>query len=360
MKINKKAAAIIGLLMLVLYLVSFLLSYMFFSPNKTDLLTPLAEKNPEAGGMGLESSSLPEISEAEMINILLIGYGGAGHPGGNLADVLMVVNINLKNKKAALISIPRDAWVILPAKGEEKGQKVNTVFVEGGGELAKQTVELMLGIPVNYYAAISFSGFVNLVDVLGGIEVEVPVGFNDYYYPVKGLEDAACGKTAEEVAEILSTKSGFEIDKEFPCRFEYLHFDKGRQLMSGDRALKFVRSRHSTEHGGDFARSVRQQALLLGIKEKLLNLNVFSDFVPVYSLVKGNVRTDIDEKSISQIIEENQALGKYPIVQVNLTTNNVFKSFRTAGGQYILLPKSGADAWDQVHEYVREELGIEK
>lgn len=349
---RKLAAVSLGL---GLYAASVIVSAWYFYPRETGMLSPVPEGVSSGEGFDLETFS-PENSQDQMINVLLLGYGGAGHPGGNLTDTLMVVNLNLTDKRINLISIPRDIWLRLPDEGENRQQKINTAFVEGGGESAKKAAAAVIGMPVKYYATVSFEEFKGLIDGLGGVAVEVPVAFDDYYYPVKGLENESCGKSPEEVEAVLSTLTGFEIDKQFPCRYEHLHFEAGKQEMDGETALKFVRSRHSAQHGGDFARSVRQQALLTGIKDKLVNLRTFEDFAAAFRSLAEKVRTDINEEMVGKLLAEQGSLDSSPIGKVYLTTENVLRSTTGSDGQYRLVPESGEDSWDEVHIYIQQEL----
>jgi LCP family protein required for cell wall assembly len=90
-------------------------------------------------------------------------------------------------------------------------------------------LEEIMGIKTPYYALIGFEGFKNVIDTLGGVTVDVPEAFTDYTYPKNELQ-------------VMT-----------------VHFDTGVQLMSGERALQYARSRHSTS---DFSRSLRQQLIV--------------------------------------------------------------------------------------------------
>src|SRR5690606_8070895 len=124
---------------------------------------------------------------------------------------------------------------------------------EGGGIiLSRAVVEKVLDQPVDYVLRVDFSGFVQAVDMLGGIDVKVDRTFDDYEYPVSGKETDTCGFEGEEFEKRATDSSQLEA---FPCRYEHLHFDAGVQSMDGETALRFVRSRHATgAEGSDFAR----------------------------------------------------------------------------------------------------------
>lgn len=307
-------------------------------------------------------------------NVLLLGYGGAGHDGGYLTDVLIVVSIDSLSQKATLISIPRDLWVEIPVRSDLKTyQKINTAYAVGfddnkyplkepkyKGEigatrLAKEIVGEVVGMPIDHVVAVNFAGFSESIDILGSIEVDVPVAFNDYFYPVKGLENETCGKSSEEIAEFHDKYSGFDLEKQFECRYEHLHFDRGVQFMDGETVLKFVRSRHSSEHGGDFARSQRQHAVLVAIKNKVLSLGAIDEIVPFVNKFSDTIRTDINEEKLIEISKAYSNPSEYKVSTINLNEDNVLMSSTSTDGQFILVPKEGTGKWTQTQSFIGEQ-----
>ena len=184
------------------------------------------------------------------VNTLLLGIGGEDHLAGDLTDTMMLISARLDGKDLVVISLPRDLWV--PAIRA----KLNAVYyyqkAEDDVEKLRQTKAVfgeILGVPIHYAVMVDFRGFVELVDLVGGVEVEVEKSFDDYLFPIPGLENAL----PESV------------------RYEHLHFDEGVELMDGVRALKYVRSRNAQgDEGTDFARSRRQQRLLAALKSRLV------------------------------------------------------------------------------------------
>ena len=301
-------------------------------------------------------------------NLLLLGYGGAEHEGSYLTDVLMLVHINTSDKKISLTSIPRDLWVEIPLRSDlSEYRKINEAFAignddnkyplkesqfrgkSGGGNLAKHVVGKVLGIPVNYFVAVDFDGFRKVIDVLGGVEVEVEIPFDDYFYPVKGKENESCGKTSEEIANLTRTLSGFELEKEFKCRYEHLHFDKGITNLDGTTALKFVRSRHGDS---DFGRSERQFSVLKGVLAKLITLNAFDKTSSTIKTLFKMVRTNLDLPSIMALIEAIGPSSNYKIIDIHLNLDNVLAESRSDQGAYILIPKEGNLNFDGIRRYI--------
>ncbi|MBU0572280.1 LCP family protein [Patescibacteria group bacterium] len=348
-----------------LFFVGIGLSYLYFTLSRPyvagDKTVNITEAMP----------ATPVVDSPDTFNVLLLGYGGAGHDGGNLTDSITLASVDTKEKEVVLISIPRDLWIALPVDYDNtQNYKINAAYAiggdenkypnkkpvyrgeEGGGELAKYAASIVTGLEVDYYMSINFDGLVDAIDLLGGIEVDVSNPFDDYFYPVKGLENETCGISGEDIAEFHQKYSGFQLEKQFECRYEHLHFEKGLQKIDGETALKFVRSRHSDQYGGDFARSARQHEILAAIKNKLISLDAISQASPVLNKLTGSVNTDLDSEAIKQILTKAGNPLDYKIAHIYLTEDNVFYSSSSSGGQYILIPREGVNKWSEVHKYI--------
>ncbi len=307
-------------------------------------------------------------------NILLLGYGGEGHEGGTLSDAMLIINLDSR-KKVNIISIPRDIWVDIPIRSDISQKfKINHAYAIGlndplyplkepqykgefgGGNLAKKVVEDVTGLSIDYFIAVDFSGFKEIIDILGGIEVDVPVTFDDYFYPIKGKENDTCGKSQGEILRIQSLYSDTELHHQFECRYEHIHFEKGLTRMDGETALKFVRSRSSQQHGGDFARGERQKAVLLGIKDKLLSLGVIEKLDEMFGVLVKMVKTDLDLKAVKDLYEILGNPGEYKINYISINTSNVLVSTKSLDGQFILISKEGEGIWLGVQNYIRERM----
>lgn len=306
------------------------------------------------------------------LNVLLFGMGGEGHSGGTLADSITLININPEKKKTNIISIPRDLWVPIPTDwNNDTYNKINASYSIGiddsvrypnkktefrgrlgGGNLSKYVIEKVTGIPINYFVAINFSNYVDVINILGGIEVNVEKPFDDYFYPVKGLENEICGFSTEKIAEVHQKYSGFELEKQFTCRYEHLSFKKGKQNMNGETALKFVRSRHSDQYGGDFARSERQHEVLEAIKEKILSKNILGKGNQILEKLNKSVTTDIDINLLKEVLEPLGNITQYQINHIYITEENVLTSSKSQNGQYILQPKDGQGNFQGIKNYI--------
>lgn len=357
----------IGVLVVAFFTFSILrFSSIFIGSNEVKQTGGVVEASP---------SPTPPPDPLRPYTVLLLGYGGGTHAGGSLTDTLLLAYIVPREKRAVLFSIPRDLWVPIPVTEDtDEWSKINAAFAignddrkythkppefsgtGGGGRLAKAVVSEVLGIEVDYFAAVNFSGFTTAFESLGDITVQVPVTFDDSFYPIEGKENETCDKSEEEIAALTATMSGYKLEQEFTCRYEQLHFDAGPQVMDGETALKFVRSRHSEQHGGDFGRSQRQQALLTAVKNKVLTPAGLLKLVPTALQLTKYVQTDITSEKITQIVTTHEGLSEYTLETVRLTDKNALKQTYSSDRQYILIPSSGQDDWTSVRDFFQAEV----
>ena len=121
-------------------------------------------------------------------------------------------------------------------------------------------------------------------------------------------------------------------------------------------ALKFVRSRHSSEHGGDFARSQRQKAVLFAMKDKLLSLYAVKHAKGLFEEFRDLISTDFDLATIEAISKLVVNPGEYNVKFVSLTEDNVLMATKSMNGQFILIPKEGENVWVNVQKFVYDEI----
>ena len=271
----------------------------------------------------------------DRVNILLLGSGGLDHAAPDLTDSIIFASIRVKDGETILLSIPRDIWV------DSMRAKINTAYhygeekKKGGGLiLAKAAVSETLGQPIHYAILLDFSGFVKAVDLVGGVEIKVERAFDDYKYPIPGMEEA-------EPEEL---------------RYEHLHFDNGLQHMNGERALKYIRSRYAeNEEGTDFARSERQQKFLLAFKNKVLSVKTFLNPKRIKELAKilgDSIDTDIKEREYPEFLKLALKLKQSKIKTVVLNEDLLYTPLKSEyDNQWVLVPKSGD--WQEVQEYVK-------
>lgn len=169
------------------------------------------------------------------VNILLIGVDVTLNNRRQIvnmsrADTLMLISVDPERHRISVLSVPRDTRAFVPGVGDTK---INASYAFGGPELTIKSVEGLLGVPVHYYVKLGPESFARIIDAIGGVEVDV-----------------------EKDMKYTDTWAGLRID-----------LKKGRQHLSGDQAMQYVRFRHDAI--GDIGRVERQQKVLMALYAKL-------------------------------------------------------------------------------------------
>jgi polyisoprenyl-teichoic acid--peptidoglycan teichoic acid transferase len=266
--------------------------------------------------------------DRDRINIVLLGIGGKGHDGAYLTDTIMLVSLQPSTKKVSMVSIPRDMVVPIENMGWRKVNSINSfaeLKIPGSGGLAvSQSLSDILGTPIDYFLRVDFDGFVNIIDQLGGVEVDVDNTLDDYNYPVLGNEDAT-----------------------WNTRWEHLHIDKGWQKMDGALALKYARSRHGLGvEGSDFARAKRQQKIIEAVKEKVISMDILFKPTMISNIIQQleeHISTNLQVWEMVRIWEIFKDVQKGSIINKVIDNGPDGLLVNSVGedGAYILTPKSG-------------------
>ena len=302
------------------------------------------------------------------VNVLFLGIGGGKHDGPLLTDTIIYASIEPKSQKVTLISIPRDLWV------PDLGAKINTAYAfgenkkkNGGLLLMKTAVEKILGQPVDYVLRIDFNGFIKAIDLIGGIDVNVEKGFEDFEYPISGKEIDDCGFTGEEFEKRATSSAALEA---FPCRYERLSFKQGIERMNGDRALKFVRSRHAKgSEGTDFARAKRQEIVIEAFKNKIFSLNIIFNpgkLMGLYDVFQNSIHTNIQQSEYDDFMKLAQKMENAEINNVVFFYSDPYSekqgifinppASEVYNNQWVLIPRIGNGNFSEVQKYVECEI----
>lgn len=280
------------------------------------------------------------------VNILLLGIGGAGHDGPDLTDTMLVASIDPVNHKTGLLSIPRDMWVKMPNNFFGNYQKINAAYesgkykslgkqdasnanqkaVKAGFDSADQVVEQVLGIPIHYNVLVDFQAFKQAVDSVGGISVNVPT---QLYDPSVAWENGWNPVIAKA----------------------------GVQTMHGQQALLYVRSR---ETSSDFARTERQRAVMIALKQKILSLGTFSNPLKVSQLLSAfgdNVVTDLSINDAMRLYSLAKQISNTNVQSIGLADPpNNFVTTDSMNGLSVVRPTAGFYNYTAIQNFVRNAL----
>lgn len=192
------------------------------------------------------------------ISIMIVGIDDSEKrsqgEGNSRSDALLVATLNNKDKSIKLVSIPRDSYVYIPTVGYK--DKITHAHAYGGIDATRETVEGLLNVPIDYYFRVNFDAFIEIVDALGGVTVDVP-------YEINELD---------------------ENDK------RTVHLMPGTQEVNGREALALARTRHQDS---DVERGKRQQMILEAIASKATSVTSFTKYDKVLAAVGNNMQTDM-------------------------------------------------------------------
>ena len=235
------------------------------------------------------------------VNILLVWVGWDGHQWWYLSDTIIVASWNQELWAVTMISIPRDLYV----KSTWYVWKINWLFARGynkeksvisGAQSLTEFLQEMMWLQIPYYAVIDFKWFKEVVDTIWWVELYVPYTIHDTTYPDENLG------------------------------YETFHISAGLQVLDGDTALKYARSRHTTS---DFSRSQRQQELIKAIIEKMLqkeNLMNIDTLRELYDTYTRMVKTNISSKEMIWAVQ--YASPTPQIISFGLNTYCTYSSYK--------------------------------
>lgn len=282
------------------------------------------------------SKPLPE-KDPDRINILILGIRGTGqeNTGDLLTDVILLVSIKKSTGQLALISLPRDLYVTISNSG--KKEKINSAYAYGGLLLAKKIVSHTVDLFIDYSVSVDFAAFKEIIDALGGIAVYLDKPFEESFQWIKeGFEE-----------------NDFWFKKEIDGEEKWVfHIPAGRNILNGETALYYVRSRFSTN---DFDRMRRQQSVIMAIKDKALTLGVLTNPIKVYNLLDvlgKNIRTDMSLAEIGELINLSSDLDARELKRKIFDTMPEGLLYQThLNGEYVLLPVG--DNFDKIQEEIK-------
>mgnify|MGYP003413169137 FL=1 len=217
-----------------------------------------AEEVANSSYESLDGSELDEVTinkKAENISVLFIGVDDSETREGPIrSDAIMLATFNKEDNSVKLLSIPRDSYVYVPET--DKYTKINHAYAYGGTKATIETVENLLELDVDYYIRMNFYAFIDVVDALGGVKVDVPYN--------------------------LVEKNSSDLDT--------IQLKEGIQTLNGEEALAFARTR---KMDNDMERGKRQQELIEAIMSKATSAQSLSKYSKVLEAIGDNMKTDL-------------------------------------------------------------------
>ncbi|QQK81589.1 LCP family protein [Salicibibacter cibi] len=212
-----------------------------------------------------EHSDMREVAvdpDEDNISVLFLGTDNRDGDLDGLADAILLATFNRDEGSVNVISIPRDSYVQIP--GRPTQDKINHAHAFGGTDMAIDTVENLLDVPVDYYATLNFDAFMDTVDVFGGIEVNSSLSFTEQN--ADGDMDA-------------------------------IEIDEGPQVLDGEEALAYVRMRKQ-DPAGDIGRGERQQEVLGALIDEATSLSSIANYNEVFERLQKNMNMNMSFNEI--------------------------------------------------------------
>jgi polyisoprenyl-teichoic acid--peptidoglycan teichoic acid transferase len=287
-----------------------------------------------------KKNELQKDSSGRYTNILITGLDTRESGGLLNTDTIILVSYDYKSNNILLVSVPRDFHVEV-AEDVRWYARINSIYSsaeqkkkESGIEELVKTVERLTGHEIQYHAVVDFNAFVEIIDAVGGIDVNVENTFTDYMYP-KGLG------------------------------YQTVSFNAGPQTMDGETALKYSRSRHSPHNseGTDFARARRQQRVLIALKDKLLSSESFTNpktLMNILSSISGNLRvsdftiSDIEATfKLARKYDENNGKTYSFVLDPTVGAGLLVERKSLESGAYAIGPKLGLGEYDDIKDFLK-------
>ncbi len=262
-----------------------------------------------------EPNRAPRIEDRYTVLIV----GNDARPGEDRrlirTDSMMLLTMDPINQEAAILSIPRDLYVPIPVGTGNSREVITTRINEawqlgylrnypgGGAALMKRTVEYNFGVRVDNFVMVDFTGFERAVDTLGGIEIDVPYRIVDTEYPTMDYG------------------------------YKTIRFEPGRQVLNGERALIYARTRHQDS---DFGRTKRQQQIVLAMRDKALQINILPRLPQLFADLTSTIETDISLPDALNLARVAREIPRESILTHNLDGNATIDA--NVGGAAVLMP----------------------
>lgn len=313
--------------------------------NKT-LMDIYLEDNPDSFKL-ISSYEIKQKNESDFNNanvtkesfvVYLSGIDSYGKVNKSArSDVNLLAVVNPKSGKILLITTPRDYYVTLKSKNAK--DKLTHAGIYGIEESAK-TLGLLYDVDVNYYARVNFTSFVNIIDKLNGVTVNVE---KPDYRTNLGVD--CQGMVCEQ-----------DSKREFGSQMIYIK--PGVQTLNGEEALAYVRNRHQYKDG-DNARGRHQEEVLKAITEKAMSPSILTKYTSLLNALSSGVRTNMDQKTVAKLV--NYQLDKnikWTIESLAATGTDSYNTCYSIGKAKAYVMEPNIDSVNTIKEKIKETMNV--
>jgi len=266
-------------------------------------------------------------------NILVLGRPGQGYSGSNLTDTIILAHLtqDSPDKKAVLISLPRDLLVKVPNR--ETLTKINSLYSLSGIKGLKEKVTEITGFPIDHHLIVDLTVFEEIINLVDGLNIYVEEDINDPYFPGPNYSHQTFNLSA------------------------------GWRYLDGPTALRYVRTRY-TSPNGDFDRMARQQQVIQLLKQKVLALNPLWDFptyLKIFNSLNNHIETDLTLLKMRFFYQLAKDIGADKIKSIVVDRKET--GLLTGGGVMlgeqlasVVYPITGQGNYQEIQEYITKYL----
>lgn len=251
-----------------------------------------------------DSFAAQPLKKDGVYNILLIGSDSRTAGDEGRSDAMILLSISSKTKSIQMMSLLRDMYVEIPG---HKGNRLNAAYSFGGPQLLLETVEQNLGIEVNRYVVVNFQAFANLVDAVGGVNLEL---------------------TNDEVQLVNAYLNEYNMLRNMPIDTDYLDTSlSGMIELNGPQALAYCRNRYI---GTDFGRTERQRKVLAAVMKKL-PVSVVTNPRGLVNGLFPNLTTNLTKWECMMLSLQAGKLAVYDVVQSSIPMEGMYSNANIRG-----------------------------
>jgi LCP family protein required for cell wall assembly len=261
------------------------------------------------------------ISDKKPFAALLLGVdtGALGRSYKGNSDTMIVAVVNPQKKTTTMVSIPRDTVAQLIGTESFNMQKINAAYNVGGSDMAIDTVSKLVNVPIKYYMTINMGALENVVDAVGGVDVNVPFSYTDSHS-------------------------------------HNWRFTKGEMHLNGARALAYARMRHEDPEG-DYGRQKRQQQVIKAILKKAVSLNGLTKFNQLLKTVSNNIQTNLTFDDMTTIFTNYRAATT--TIHTDTLKGQAANIYSSLYGIYLDYQVPSNDEIQRVSTKMRAALGLQ-
>ncbi len=287
------------------------------------------------GGIKILSDS-ELLNDSKVLNIMLFGDDAMDDEGGEFgrSDTMILMSIDTRHQKIKLTSFQRDTYVAIPNHG---GNKINSSYSTGGPALAIKTIEANFGVAIDRYAVVGFSSFRNIIDILGGVDLELTqseIDYINYQRTHRGEEDM----------------------------YPYLDASEGMVHLCGGQALWYARNRgwdyewsEFKSSGDDWDRTSRQRILLQVIMESMKDASL-TQIISIVKEVGPLVTTNLKKNEITVLATNALKYLKYSFEETSVPMEGEWRYGETYDGQSIIEVINWNSTRRLLAEYIYEDM----